>query len=65
MVCGVHDTRADGSGITLAYEPRGIGLHHHVFLGHSLIFENGIIHFAIVSQSDEAPGSDTLGQRET
>ena len=64
MVGGVDDTRAQGGHITFTDEARHVGLYHHILLGNGLRLGNGIIHLRIVSQSDEAPGSDTLGKRE-
>ena len=63
MVGGIHDTGADGGGISFANKARCIRLYHHILLGNGLVLEDGIIHLLVVSQSDETPGGDAFRQR--
>ena len=64
MVTGVEDAGSDGSLVAFTDEARHIRLYHHVLLGHGLAIEHTVAHILRVGQPHEAPGSETLRQRE-
>ena len=58
----IEEFHHDRTLVSLTQESRHVRLHHHGLLSHSLIHQQSVAHFLVMSQSHELPGGHAFRQ---